>query len=56
MIDSNDRERIDEAREELYSLVDEDELKNCVLLILANKQVNLVLMRLSHALTVADRI
>lgn len=38
MIDSNDKERIDEAREELYSLLDEDDLKNCVLLILANKQ------------------
>lgn len=38
VIDSNDKERIEEAREELYSLLDEEELKNCILLILANKQ------------------
>lgn len=39
MVDSNDRERIEEAREELHSLLDEDDLKDCKLLVFANKQV-----------------
>lgn len=41
VVDSNDRERIEEAREELFSLLDEQDLRNCVLLVLANKQVSL---------------
>ena len=38
MIDSNDRERIGEAREELNRMLNEDELREAVLLIFANKQ------------------
>ena len=38
MIDSNDRERIGEAREELNRMLNEDELRDAVLLIFANKQ------------------
>eukprot|EP00927_Polykrikos_kofoidii_P009755 TRINITY_DN14087_c0_g1_i1.p1 TRINITY_DN14087_c0_g1~~TRINITY_DN14087_c0_g1_i1.p1 ORF type:complete len:511 (+),score=89.43 TRINITY_DN14087_c0_g1_i1:78-1610(+) len=37
-VDSNDRDRIDEAREELGRLMREDELQACILLVLANKQ------------------
>lgn len=39
MVDSNDRERIGEAREELMRMLAEDELREAVLLIFANKQV-----------------
>jgi len=38
VVDSNDRERIGEAKEELTKMLAEDELKNCVLLVFANKQ------------------
>eukprot|EP01130_Rhizamoeba_saxonica_P014528 TRINITY_DN6361_c0_g1_i1.p1 TRINITY_DN6361_c0_g1~~TRINITY_DN6361_c0_g1_i1.p1 ORF type:complete len:201 (-),score=25.87 TRINITY_DN6361_c0_g1_i1:42-596(-) len=38
VVDSNDRERIEEARAELEKLLVEDELKDAVLLVLANKQ------------------
>nr|AAA64266.1 ADP-ribosylation factor [Candida albicans] len=38
VVDSNDRDRINEAREELQSMLNEDELKDAVLLVLANKQ------------------
>lgn len=39
VVDSNDRERIGEAREELMRMLSEDELRDAVLLIFANKQV-----------------
>lgn len=39
-MDSNDRERIGEAREELMRMLAEDELRDAVLLIFANKQVS----------------
>jgi small GTP-binding protein len=38
VIDSNDTNRIDESREVLFRLLDEDELRDSVLLIYANKQ------------------
>eukprot|EP00043_Microstomoeca_roanoka_P006086 m.60106 g.60106 ORF g.60106 m.60106 type:complete len:182 (-) comp13263_c0_seq1:548-1093(-) len=38
VVDSNDRERINEAREELNKMLSEDELRDAVLLIFANKQ------------------
>ncbi|KXJ16548.1 ADP-ribosylation factor 2 [Exaiptasia diaphana] len=38
VVDSNDRERIQEAKDELYRLLKEDELKRAALLVLANKQ------------------
>jgi ADP-ribosylation factor protein 1 len=39
VVDSNDRERIGEARDELGRMLQEDELRDAVLLIFANKQV-----------------
>lgn len=39
MVDSNDRERVNEAREELSRMLAEDELRDAVLLVFANKQV-----------------
>lgn len=39
VVDSNDRERVGEAREELMRMLAEDELRDAVLLIFANKQV-----------------
>ena len=38
VIDSNDRERIGEARKELERMLNEDELRDAILLIFANKQ------------------
>jgi len=38
-VDSNDRERVTEAKEELNRMLDEDELRDAVLLVFANKQV-----------------
>ncbi len=48
MVDSNDRERIDEAALELQKVLREDELRDSVLLVLANKQ------DLPNALRVAE--
>ncbi|KAL5291418.1 arf1.2 family protein [Megaselia abdita] len=39
VVDSNDIERIDEAKEELRRIIEVDELKDAVLLVFANKQV-----------------
>ncbi|XP_072522569.1 ADP-ribosylation factor 4-like [Salminus brasiliensis] len=38
VVDSNDRERIEEASEELRTMLQEDELRDTVVLVLANKQ------------------
>ncbi|XP_059811701.1 ADP-ribosylation factor 1-like [Hypanus sabinus] len=38
VVDSNDRERVSEAREELTRMLAEEELEDAVLLVLANKQ------------------
>ena len=38
VVDSNDRERLPECKDELWRFLGEDELKECVFLILANKQ------------------
>jgi len=40
VVDSNDRERVGEAREELMRMLAEDELRDAVLLVFANKQVS----------------
>ena len=40
VVDSNDRERINEAREELHRMLQEDELRDAVLLVFCNKQVS----------------
>ncbi|KAL4657811.1 ADP-ribosylation factor 1-like [Arapaima gigas] len=42
VVDSNDRERVNEAREELTRMLAEDELRDAVLLVFANKQVSSV--------------
>lgn len=39
VVDSNDRERVSEAREELMRMLNEDELRDAILLVFANKQV-----------------
>ncbi len=39
VVDSNDRDRVVEAREELMRMLAEDELRDAVLLVFANKQV-----------------
>ena len=40
VVDSNDNERIEEARDELNRMLNEDELRDAVLLVFANKQVS----------------
>ncbi len=48
MVDSNDRERVGEAREELARMLAEDELRDAVVLVFANKQ------DLPNAMTAAE--
>ncbi|ETN18420.1 ADP-ribosylation factor [Phytophthora nicotianae INRA-310] len=38
VVDSNDRDRVDAARDELHRMLNEDELRDSVLLVFANKQ------------------
>lgn len=38
VVDSNDRDRLDDAYKELDKMMNEDELKNAVILVFANKQ------------------
>merc|ERR1712061_482698 len=38
VVDSSDRDRIDDAREELAKMLGEDEMRDAVLLVFANKQ------------------
>merc|ERR1711990_1407405 len=38
VIDSNDRDRIEDARQELLQMLNEDEMRDAVLLVFANKQ------------------
>jgi ADP-ribosylation factor protein 1 len=38
VVDSNDRDRISEAREELTKMLNEDEMRDAILLVFANKQ------------------
>ena len=38
VVDSNDKERVEDAREELHRMLNEPELADAVLLVFANKQ------------------
>lgn len=38
VVDSNDRDRVGEARDELHRMLNEDELRDALLLVFANKQ------------------
>jgi len=48
VVDSSDQDRIEDARIELHSLVQDDDLKKAAVLVLANKQ------DLTHAMTAAE--
>merc|ERR1712039_1136029 len=48
VVDSSDRDRIEDAREELTKMLSEDEMRDAVLLVLANKQ------DLPHAMTTSE--
>jgi ADP-ribosylation factor 1/2 len=51
VVDSNDRDRVNEAREELQRMLNEDELRDALLLVFANKQdLPVRLASWSHAL------
>jgi len=45
VVDSNDKERASEAQDELMRMLSEDELREAVLLVLANKQVAWISLR-----------
>lgn len=47
MVDSNDRDRVDAARDELHRMLNEDELRESILLVFANKQVGVSLSQSS---------
>ena len=38
VVDSQDRERVDEAKQELHRILSDREMKECLLLVFANKQ------------------
>lgn len=38
VVDSNDRDRVDDAADEMKKMLAEEELKDCVILVMANKQ------------------
>jgi hypothetical protein len=38
VIDSQDKDRIDEARQELHKIISDREMRDCLLLVFANKQ------------------
>ena len=42
VVDSNDRERVGEGKEELMRMLQEDELRDAILLVFANKQVQII--------------
>merc|ERR1711879_806030 len=48
VVDSSDRDRIEDAREELTKMLSEDEMRDAVLLVLANKQ------DLPHAMSTSE--
>ena len=48
VVDSNDRDRVVEAREELQRMLNEDELRDALLLVFANKQDLPVSLRQRH--------
>eukprot|EP00932_Pfiesteria_piscicida_P010298 SRR837773.21200.p2 GENE.SRR837773.21200~~SRR837773.21200.p2 ORF type:complete len:183 (-),score=77.23 SRR837773.21200:61-609(-) len=48
VVDSNDRDRVEDAREELNKMLNEDEMRDAVLLVFANKQ------DLPNAMTAAE--
>ena len=51
VIDSNDRTRIDEARQELHRIILDREMKEALLLVFANKQdISGGMLRMSHFL------
>lgn len=48
VVDSNDRDRVDAARDELHRMLNEDELRESILLVFANKQVSMHVTRGRH--------
>ena len=53
VVDSNDRDRVDDAKEELHRMLNEDELRDAVVLVFANK---LDLPQAMPAAEVADKL
>ena len=51
VVDSNDRDRVGEARDELHRMLNEDELRDAMLLVFANKQDLPNAMNVSNELT-----
>merc|ERR1712146_722916 len=53
VVDSNDRDRVGEARDELHRMLNEDELREAVLLVFANKQD---LLNAMNAAEITDKL
>lgn len=53
VVDSNDRDRVGEARDELHRMLSDDQLRDCVLLVFANKQD---LPNAMHAADMTDKL
>ena len=49
VVDSNNREWIGEAREELFRMLNEDELRDAALLVFANNQVKMNSLSFFHS-------
>merc|ERR1712196_534042 len=53
VVDSNDRDRVGEARDELHRMLNEDELREAMLLVFANKQD---LLNAMNAAEITDKL
>ncbi len=53
VVDAADRERVDEARQELHRIINDREMRDAIILLFANKQVLLSSLSLSRELILA---
>ena len=53
VVDSSDRERIGKAKEELFKMLSEEDLKDTILLVMANKQ-DIAVMEIKEIIEALD--
>ena len=56
VVDSNDRERIEDAKAELARMHNEPELSSAIVLVFANKQVRVVSLKLGERIAIAGML
>ncbi len=56
MVDSSDTERIGTSAEEFHAILDEEELRDALILVYANKQVDIHVVLLQNSQVCADLI